>query len=199
MHSITFTIISLIASTISATSLNLNEFSKRQDAFVPGTTTVESCTDGWIPCGSDECILPSRGDVCCSEGYGCPGESFCLTQGFCCPNGEDPATCALSNGVTLSAGFNTSPVAASSAPPTATASTSTVVSVSTTSTSSTKSTAGVPSYSSTILVGTGSSNHSVPLQPTSSVQPFLGGANKKHDVAVALVGAVAGAAAWGML
>jgi hypothetical protein len=125
---------------------------------------------------------------------GCPGGSFCLTQGYCCPNGEDPSTCALNNGVTLSAGFNTAPVAATSAVPS-----SSVVSISTTSTStSTAATYSAPTYSSTVFVGTGSANHSVPV-PTASVQPFLGGGSKNQDVTVALVGAIAGAAAWVML
>jgi hypothetical protein len=50
--------------------IGMNDLAKRQggDAFVPGQTPVDSCTDGWVPCGPTECILPSRGDVCCSEG-----------------------------------------------------------------------------------------------------------------------------------
>ena len=80
------------------------------DAFVPSTgSIVTSCA---TPCGADECLDVPRGDTCCTEGCecphsatqhdsesgsliangffflldGCPGGSFCLTQGYCCPD-----------------------------------------------------------------------------------------------------------------
>lgn len=80
------------------------------DAFVPGIgSTVTNCA---TPCGDTECLDVPRGDTCCTEGCewplsvtrhekrpfplianrfphlsdGCPGGSFCLTQGFCCPD-----------------------------------------------------------------------------------------------------------------
>jgi hypothetical protein len=218
MHFTTFSITALLASgLVSATNFNLNQFTKRQDAFIPETTPVESCENGWVSCGPIQCILPSRGDVCCSEGCtcsvnsliqciltnenidGCPGESFCLTQGYCCPTGEDPATCAQNNSVTLSAGFNTFPVSLPSAPagpatPAAPVST-------TLETTTTSSIPGytAPAYSTPVAGATGSANYSVPGQPSTSVQPFLGAANREHNVAITFLGALAGIAAFGML
>ncbi|KAL2050461.1 hypothetical protein ABVK25_009295 [Lepraria finkii] len=99
------------------------------DAFVPSTGSI--ITNCATPCGTYVCLDVPRGDTCCTEGCkcsyfatqhnnkpglliangffflldGCPGGSFCLTQGYCCPDGDDPATCASQFGVTLSSGF----------------------------------------------------------------------------------------------
>lgn len=74
------------------------------NAFVPGIGGFTSkCPEDRI-CGST-CLRPERGEECCIENYGCTPRSFCLTKGYCCPDGDDPATCARENGVTLPPGF----------------------------------------------------------------------------------------------
>src|SRR5450755_3641893 len=47
----------------------------------------------------------------------CASGAFCLIDGYCCPNGEDPKACALSNSVALPATFvgpTTTPVVSNS-------------------------------------------------------------------------------------
>ncbi|KAI9861146.1 MAG: hypothetical protein M1824_002644 [Vezdaea acicularis] len=102
--------------------------SAQGDAFIPGSTTGQgaTCADafgaGYISCGSGiECYNPDAGQSCCADqgGYPCPADSFCLVQGYCCPAGEDPATCAINNGVTLPSDFNTAPLPSATPAPSA--------------------------------------------------------------------------------
>ncbi|KAL3449961.1 hypothetical protein BJX65DRAFT_305425 [Aspergillus insuetus] len=77
--------------------------SKRQggESFQP-ETIASDCSD--LPmCGtSGYCYDPSIGQTCCPDGtWGCPSETFCLQDGYCCPDGLDPETCAEQNGITL--------------------------------------------------------------------------------------------------
>jgi hypothetical protein len=154
---------------------NLKALSKRQGsgAFIPGTNTVTACAPNEVEC-NDYCLDLAAGDVCCSEGYGCPGGSFCLTNGYCCPNELDPNTCALNNGVSLTAGFNTNPV-----PPTPAA-------TATGSPSGTVPTIGTPAATYSISTG------KVTATTTQTTEPFLGGSGKADSMAGAVVAAVAG-------
>ncbi|KAI9769615.1 MAG: hypothetical protein M1839_003617 [Geoglossum umbratile] len=94
------------------------------EAFIPdtnfrqGATCVDAFGPGYVACGPIQCINPAKGQICCSEGYGCPSGSFCLTKGYCCPNGLPPDTCASQHGITLPPGFKTDPVSPGSGPST---------------------------------------------------------------------------------
>jgi hypothetical protein len=107
---------------------------------------------------------------------GCPGGSFCLTNGYCCPNGLDPNTCALNNGVSLAAGFNTNPV-----PPTPAA-------TATGSLSGTVPTAGTPPATYTTSTG----QLTATATTTQMTEPFLGGSGKVDRAVGAVIAAVAG-------
>ena len=55
---------------------------------------------------TENCYDPTRGDSCCSNTWACPSGNFCLIENVCCPDGLDPATCAVDNGVSLPADFS---------------------------------------------------------------------------------------------
>lgn len=171
-----------------------NIFDKRQGsgAFVPGTNFVTACAANEVEC-NDYCLDLAQGDSCCSEGCksllqitlmaliltcsdGCPGGSFCLTKGYCCPNELDPATCALNNGVTLSEGFNTNAV-----PPTPAA-----TATDTTSVAATVTPTGNPFPHANASASTTG-------RPSSSVTQFEGGAERIYGVASLVIAAGAGA------
>ncbi|KAL2838612.1 hypothetical protein BJY01DRAFT_237390 [Aspergillus pseudoustus] len=135
--------------------------SKRQggDSFQPGT--IPSSCEGWPFCGtSGICYNPDRGDTCCPTGtWACPGGTFCLQDGYCCPDGLDPQSCADELGVTLTS---------SDPEPT------------TTSSSSSSSTPVIPTYTNpttTVTPPPASSSSAIP--PTGSEIPpeFTGAAN----------------------
>jgi len=76
------------------------------EAFKPngtegiGATCAEAWGDGFLSCGSgNECYNPGLKESCCEETYACSTGSFCLTDGWCCPDGIDPETCAKNNDV----------------------------------------------------------------------------------------------------
>lgn len=113
MRSHVFTLVSLLLGSALATenwsniNINLKALNVRAGGgFQPDTTQGhgancgEAFGAGYVSCGSgNDCYSPSSGEECCSEGYPCPSDSFCLAAGYCCPNGMDPATCAKENGV----------------------------------------------------------------------------------------------------
>jgi len=92
---------------------------KRQQ-FTPTTTTAEgaTCADafgaGYVTCRNATntinrlCYNPSLGQSCCAASWACPASAFCLVEGTCCPNGQDPKSCAAAQNVTISAGFRAS-------------------------------------------------------------------------------------------
>jgi len=114
----------LFGSAALATQLNerfsdgINPLTKRQQ-FVPTTTTAqgETCADafgaGYVTCREKTdtqnrlCYNPDISQTCCSNSWACPSGSFCLVSPYCCPNGQDPKTCAAANGVSLSSDFMT--------------------------------------------------------------------------------------------
>jgi hypothetical protein len=112
-----------------------NALLKRQQ-FIPTTQTAagDTCADafgaGYLTCREKTdsknrlCYNPTLGQACCESTWACPNGSFCLVDPFCCPNGEDPNTCAAEKGVTLSSTFVT-PSATSVSAATAYASNST--------------------------------------------------------------------------
>ncbi|PGH16729.1 hypothetical protein AJ79_01602 [Helicocarpus griseus UAMH5409] len=78
------------------------------DSFKPGQTSNfgQSCEDafggGYVQCGTGTvCYNPTAGQPCCSGKYACPSDAFCLTAGYCCPDGLDPETCAKQFGVSV--------------------------------------------------------------------------------------------------
>jgi len=87
---------------------------KRQDQFVPNTTTAEGTTcadafgDGYDTCrnATDSqnrlCFNPNIGQSCCQNQWACPADSFCLDDGSCCPNGTDAAACAAAGSTSSS-------------------------------------------------------------------------------------------------
>ncbi|KAG7008826.1 hypothetical protein G7Y79_00004g014100 [Physcia stellaris] len=82
---------SALASNLIATVPRQLQARQDDQSFVPGSTTVSACASDEIECpgefeGSKYCSLPSAGDTCCRQGYNCPGGSFCLIDGFCCPD-----------------------------------------------------------------------------------------------------------------
>ncbi|KAL9619712.1 MAG: hypothetical protein Q9160_005732 [Pyrenula sp. 1 TL-2023] len=93
--------------------ISVRSLVERQDqSFQPGTnfgsgaTCADAFGSGFVQCGTgNKCFNPSGGESCCSNSYPCPSGSFCLIDGYCCPNGIDPQTCAINNGVSLPAGF----------------------------------------------------------------------------------------------
>ncbi|KAL2866093.1 uncharacterized protein BJX67DRAFT_148008 [Aspergillus lucknowensis] len=103
----------LAASHLAPFSAGIN---KRQggDSFTPIVTP--GCPDGWPVCGTSQvCYNPGRGDTCCPGGeYACPTGSFCLQDGYCCPDGLDRETCAEEFGITLNP--TTTPTPTSSRP-----------------------------------------------------------------------------------
>jgi len=138
-------------------------------AFLPGSNSGSgaTCADafgaGFVQCGTgNECFDPSAGESCCQATYPCPSGSFCLIDGYCCPNGLDAATCAAENGVTLPADFSTSTSSAAAA-----AATSATAAVSATVTSN---------YT---VIPTGAPTTSAPITPftgAASPQNFVGSA-----------------------
>lgn len=115
-----------------SSNINVKSLLRRQSgAFTsnPVYGDGETCQESFGPdsrecpstIGDSWCYTPSEGHSCCSEGYGCPAESFCLTDQQCCPNGLDPADCAAERGITLPADFktesavNTNPTASATA------------------------------------------------------------------------------------
>lgn len=100
-----------LASALDHDSSNVHIF--RRQAFDPdeetasGSTCVEAFGPGYIECAPATatknrlCIIPSEGEICCDNKWGCPAGSFCLVQDLCCPDGLDPASCAVENGVEL--------------------------------------------------------------------------------------------------
>ncbi|KAI9884576.1 MAG: hypothetical protein M1823_003648 [Watsoniomyces obsoletus] len=88
---------------------------KRQQsaAFVPtgrsgkGRDCEDAFGPGKLECGnSRKCFNPTRKESCCYGKYTCPTGSFCLTEGKCCPDGIDPVTCAMEQGVMLPIDFD---------------------------------------------------------------------------------------------
>lgn len=101
---------SALASNLIATVPRQLQARQDDQSFVPGSTTVSACRSDEIECpgefeGSKYCSLPSAGDTCCRQGCkccscpnfrrgplahlcidNCPGGSFCLIDGFCCPD-----------------------------------------------------------------------------------------------------------------
>jgi len=138
-------------------------------AFLPGSNSGSgaTCADafgaGFVQCGTgNECFDPAAGESCCQATYPCPSGSFCLIDGYCCPNGLDAATCAAENGVTLPADFSTSTSSAAAA-----AATSATAAVSATVTSN---------YT---VIPTGAPTTSAPITPftgAASPQNFVGSA-----------------------
>lgn len=187
-------------------------------SFVPPSTLESGCASNEVQCpgsfnGLPYCVTPSLGDVCCAEGYGCPGGSFCLTAGYCCPDGIDPATCATAQGVTLPENFKPGNTVAFSAPttpatsappaqkpsPEVTSSPSSSVAVLTTS-------APTPPYvipsNSTSALGTATATGTGAGAGSTSVTPFTGGAagslfDRGNGVLlVAGIGAIVGLCLW---
>jgi hypothetical protein len=116
----------------------------------------------------------------------CPGGSFCLTQGYCCPNELDPSTCALNNGVSLSAGFNTEAV-----PPTPAASASSSATYSGAEPSPTTDAPSV--YSNPPYISSTDYSINTALATSShTVTPFLGSSGKVDGAVGFVIGAVAG-------
>jgi hypothetical protein len=95
-----------------------NALTKRQQ-FIPTTQTAagDTCADafgaGYLTCREKTdsknrlCYNPTLGQACCESSWACPNGSFCLVDPYCCPDGEDPNTCAAEKGVTLSSTFVT--------------------------------------------------------------------------------------------
>ncbi|KAL3456044.1 hypothetical protein BJX64DRAFT_297054 [Aspergillus heterothallicus] len=147
--------------------------SKRQggESFQPGTIPG-SCGD-WPICGtSGICYNPERGDTCCPDGtWACPGGNFCLQDGYCCPDGLDPATCAEQNGITLTS-------STAEPTPTETSSSSTEDEEPTATTTSTSSTPVIPTSSeTTATTPPPSSSSAVPPTDTEVPPEFTGAAN----------------------
>ncbi|EEH44161.2 uncharacterized protein PADG_00450 [Paracoccidioides brasiliensis Pb18] len=63
----------------------------------------DSCSSAfgkdYVQCAATVCYNPKAGHTCCSGEYACPGNSFCLTAGYCCPNGLDRESCAKKLGL----------------------------------------------------------------------------------------------------
>ncbi|PLB37121.1 uncharacterized protein BDW47DRAFT_126582 [Aspergillus candidus] len=184
---------SLLASQALATGVGFKQvnemgLSKRQtdESFVPGTTF--GCPSGWPECGTSQvCYNPKRGDTCCPGGtYACPGGSFCLQDGYCCPDGLDRESCAKKFGVTLKPTTTAEPTTTSKPTPT---------DDTTTTTSTTSSKAVIPTTTTT---SAGSSSSSTVPPPPSSAGPFspplfTAGANALAGAKAAVViGAVGG-------
>ena len=102
------------------TLANGAELFRRQDSqafdFIPSFGFGEDCTDSFGEnyewCGPEDaryCYDPTIGDICCfdkEDPWACPKGSFCLVDGFCCPDGLDPTSCAADEGVSLPADFS---------------------------------------------------------------------------------------------
>jgi len=119
------TVVSLVLFGATSLAAMLNErfvdevLVKRQQ-FTPTTTTAEgaTCADafgaGYVTCrnASDTinrlCYNPSLGQSCCGASWACPSSAFCLVEGTCCPNGQDPKSCAAAQNVTITPGFKAS-------------------------------------------------------------------------------------------
>jgi len=134
-----------IANVVMASNSKLGAIVFKRQAFDPTETSGSGANwgaavgEGYVECsdaGATEnrlCINPSAGETCCDHVWGCPSESFCLIDGLCCPAGEDPATCAVDNSVTLPPGFTIPTVAPlSPASETAVASSTSVAAISST-------------------------------------------------------------------
>jgi hypothetical protein len=195
----------------SLASYRVARLDKRQgDSFHPDTFPSDcDPSDGFVHCGANLCIIPSRGDVCCdpSQNWGCPGGSFCLVDGLCCPDGLDSQTCARNNGVSLPPDFGTSAAPSTKYYPSTTSTTSYPSTSSTsfyspiTPTTSYPSTTSTPSYLPTTSSSTYPSfsssvgNYTTPstsYQPPSP--PPTGAANALQNGA--LVAKAVGLAAW---
>ena len=111
-----FLLVSALASSALASNLLSlpKELRVRQtdESFVPDSETIDACFSNQITCpgeylGSLYCATPSDGDTCCSQGCehicsnhasngrwqnpdACPGGSFCLIDGYCCPDVSRP-------------------------------------------------------------------------------------------------------------
>ncbi|KAL6232478.1 hypothetical protein BDW75DRAFT_19513 [Aspergillus navahoensis] len=168
MYASALVLASLLAAPALATNQMLAPFkgtglSKRQggESFQPPTTP--GCPDDWPMCGtSGVCYSPARGDTCCPDGtWACPVGSFCLQDGYCCPEGLDPQTCAEQNGITLTSDEPTSSTTSSS--------------------TSTSSTPVIPTTSETTATNTPTStptsSSAVPPTTTTSPPEFTGAAN----------------------
>ncbi|KAL2822914.1 hypothetical protein BJX63DRAFT_1420 [Aspergillus granulosus] len=131
--------------------------SKRQggESFQPDTIPSD-CT-GLPICGSSGiCYDTSLGESCCPDGtWACPGGSFCLQDGYCCPDGLDPESCAAELGITLT----------SSEPEP------------TTTTTSSSSTPVIPTYTETTTTPPPSSSSAIPPTDTDVPPEFTGAAN----------------------
>lgn len=94
--------------------------------FAPGiqTATGDTCGaafgDGYQTCreaSGDKnrlCYNPNAGQKCCSASWSCPNGSFCLSDGVCCPDGMDPASCGAQAQASSSAAAKSSSTVASS-------------------------------------------------------------------------------------
>jgi hypothetical protein len=107
MHSQFFTLASLLlGSAVALNNLKVRQGDAPDEAFKPGSSSAlgATCEDAWgagfISCGTgNECYNPALGESCCQDTYACGTGSFCLTDGWCCPDGIDPETCAKNNDV----------------------------------------------------------------------------------------------------
>lgn len=150
-------------------------------AFVPGSNSGSgaTCADafgaGFVQCGTgNECFDPSAGESCCQATYPCPSGSFCLINGYCCPNGLDVATCAAENGVTLPAGFTTSGAASPSSSAAAAAATGTGAITTTATSNYTVIPTGVPTTSAPITPFTGAASPQNFVGSAAAVAGILG-------------------------
>jgi len=199
MHSHFFTLATLLvggavaAENWASINYDISALKVRQGAssFIPGQTSGqgETCAEAFGPnyvqCGTDnDCYDPTAKESCCSEGYPCPADSFCLTAGYCCPDGMDPATCAKEHGVTLpaSTGYSSSTAYSSASSSEAPVTTTYATSVGTVTVCPTSK--PCPSLSTTKA-----GNGTVTLSPTNP-PPFTGAGSPQNVVggAAALLG-----------
>ena len=71
MRSFLFQAALLFASANAVQMLSKRQTVQEDGAFVPDTTTVDSCADagpGYLDCGTEYCYSPGLGETCCTEG-----------------------------------------------------------------------------------------------------------------------------------
>ncbi|PKS09329.1 hypothetical protein jhhlp_003943 [Lomentospora prolificans] len=170
-----------------ASSNNIRLYRRQGQAFdpdetsAPGANCVEAFGPGYIECvpasatANRLCIIPSEGETCCDNKWGCPAASFCLVQDLCCPDGLDPQTCADQNNVDLPPDFVPGGSNSSSAP-----------------SATENSSAAVPSPTTSGKPTGAESATKTSLAPTSSVPVQINGAAREgFGAVVALAGLAA--------
>ncbi|KAF2402881.1 hypothetical protein EJ06DRAFT_527862, partial [Trichodelitschia bisporula] len=108
---------SALGSSLNERHADAHGLAKRDEKFVPtthtaqGDTCAEAFGTGYITCREITpsrnrlCYNPDLGQTCCESEWACPSGSFCFLSPFCCPEGQDPKTCAANNGFSLTNSF----------------------------------------------------------------------------------------------